>query len=88
MHIPRGELQFLTANERSNYIEHANTGVLGQGFGLASHMKAVNNVLINTYKDIPLLPHLQKKPKSFMFKDQINREEVDSYGVKKNVSVS
>jgi len=51
-------------------------------------MKAVNNVLINTYKDIPLLPHLQKKPKSFMFKDQINREEVDSYGVKKNVSVS
>lgn len=56
--LPRGELQFITPNERSNYVEHAKTGVLGQGFGLASHLKAVNNILINTYKDIPLLPHL------------------------------
>jgi hypothetical protein len=56
--LPRGELQFITANERENYIEHAKTGVLGQGFGLASHLKAVKNILVNTYKDIPLLPHL------------------------------
>ncbi len=69
LHIPRGELQFLTANERENYIEHANTGVLGQGYGLAAHMKAINNVLVNTYKDIPLLPHLKREPKTFRFKD-------------------
>ncbi len=77
----------MTANERGNYVEHANTGVLGQGFGLASHLKAVKNILVNTYKDIPLLPHLKKEPKTFRFKDQINRDEVDSYGMKRNLSI-
>jgi len=64
----------MTPHERGNYVEPTKTGALGQGYGLAKYLKGVNNVLINTYKNIPLLPHLNTKPHTFRLKDIKSRD--------------
>lgn len=50
-------------------------------------MKAINNVLVNTYKDIPVLTHLRKLPHASKFIDQMSRSEVDPFGVRTDLTV-
>lgn len=66
--------------QKDNLVEPANTGVEGQGFGLAAHRKGIYNMISNSGKVIPLPAHLTKNTRCVSLKNNLGRVELDEYG--------
>jgi hypothetical protein len=82
--MSRNQLQFLTKSERQNFVEPSHLGGV-KGYGLASHMKDVRNILINEKNDIPM-PNFHKKTQNHYLKFMRGRNDVSVEGKKTVVS--